>query len=68
MAKDPAEEKEKKEKKEKKDKKEKKEKKKKEVVEEAPAEVPTTVVPEDVEMDTAEDAKARFSRQSFGFN
>lgn len=59
MAKDPTKEKEKKEKKERK---EKKEKKRKEAIEEAPAEAPSTDVPEDVKMDTVEDAKALFSR------
>ena len=49
------------EKKERKEKKEKREKKKKEVVQEAPAEVPTTDVPEDVEMEHAEETKVDFS-------
>ena len=50
------------EKQEEKEKKEKKEKKKKEVIEEAPAEVPTTDVPEVVEMDdNVEDIKVYFS-------
>jgi hypothetical protein len=57
MPKDPT------EKQEKKERKERKEKKKKRVVEEAPAETPTTDVPEDVEMDdNVEDTKVYFSR------
>ena len=52
---------EKKERKEGKEKKEKKEKKKKEVVQDAPAEVPTTDVPKDVEMENAEATKVEFS-------
>jgi len=54
MAKDPTERKEKKERKERKE-------KKKEVVEEAPAEAPTTDVPEDVEMDKVEATEVDFS-------
>ena len=57
MPKDPT------EKREKKEKKEKREKRKKEVVEEAPAEAPTTDVPDDVEMDdNVEETKVYFSR------
>ena len=52
------------EKKERKEKKEKREKKKKEVAQEAPAEVPTTDVPEDVEMENAEKTKVDFSRST----
>jgi len=57
MPKDPT------EKREKKEKKEKREKRKKEVVEEVPAEAPTTDVPEDAEMDDdVEETKVYFSR------
>ena len=49
------------EKKERKEKKEKREKKKKEVTQDAPAEAPTTDVPEDVEMENSEEIKVDFS-------
>lgn len=55
MPKDPT------EKKERKEKKEKREKKKKEVAQEAPADAPTTDVPEDVEMENPEETKVEFS-------
>lgn len=48
------------EKKERKEKREKREKKKKEVPQEAPAEAPTTDVPEDVEMENVEKTKVNF--------
>ena len=58
MPKDPTEKKEKKEKREKREKK----KKEKDVAQDAPTEALTTDVPEDVEMDIAQDAKVGFSR------
>ena len=58
---------EKKERKERKEKKEKKEKRKKEVVQDSPAEAPTTDVPEDVEMENTEVTKVDFPRPSTWF-
>ena len=62
MPKDPT------ERREKKEKKEKREKKKKEVVEEVPAEAPTTDAPDDVEMDdNVEETKVYFSHSRLDF-